>query len=116
MTAGLELLKSSSSKSRYELFYWENLERNASSEVEYIIAKSAQCVPLEVKAGISGKMKSLRVFMKKKNIKVGLRSSLENFGLLEVYDTMEGGSEIERTIGIIPIYAIWNLPNLNLPE
>lgn len=120
MTAGLELLKSSNPKNRYDLFYWENLDRNASSEIEYVIAKSATCVPLEVKSGVSGKMKSLRFFLKKKNLHVGLRTSLENFGCLHVRDNVEpestGGEDvIERLIGIIPLYALWNLPNVSLP-
>lgn len=121
LTAGLELLKASNPKSRYDLFYWENLERNTTSEVEYVIAKSAICVPIEVKAGTTGKMKSLRVFLKKKNLTVGLRSSLENFGCLNVTDGPEQPTEeikestLERIIGIIPLYALWNLSNLSLP-
>ncbi len=35
-------------QSKYDLFYWENLDRNATSEVEYVIAKSARCIPIEV--------------------------------------------------------------------
>lgn len=119
MTVGLELLKSSNPKNRYELFYWQNLERNATSEVEYVIAKYGACVPLEVKAGVTGKMKSLRVFLEKKKLKIGLRTSLENFGKLTVMEKesseKENSSLFKHTIGIIPLYAIWNLPNLPLP-
>lgn len=114
MTAGLELVKLSSPKSRYELFYWENLERNATAEVEYVIAKNAVCVPLEIKSGVSGKMKSLRLFMNKKNLEVGIRSSLENFGVLKIEDRQDDTSIVERKIGIIPLYALWNLPSLQL--
>lgn len=116
LTAGLELMKSSNPQSRYELFYWENLERNATSEVEYVIAKSAKCLPIEVKAGTSGKMKSLRLFMNKKNISAGIRCSLENFGLLEVSDNDETGHKVCRTIGILPLYAVWRLSDLPLPD
>lgn len=115
LTAGLELMKSSNPQSRYELFYWENMERNATSEVEYVIAKNARCLPIEVKSGTSGKMKSLRLFMKKKNLVSGIRSSLENFGLLEVSDTDETGHQVNRTIGILPLYAVWRLSDLPLP-
>lgn len=47
LTAELELIKSSNPQSKYELFYWENLEKNATSEVEYIIAKNARCLPVQ---------------------------------------------------------------------
>lgn len=116
LTVGLELLKSFSPQSKYELFYWENLERNATSEVEYVIAKNAKCLPIEVKAGTSGKMKSLRFFMNKKNLTTGIRCSLENFGLLEVSDTDETGRQVGRSIGILPLYAVWRLYDISLPD
>ena len=116
LTAGLELMKSSNPQSRYELFYWENLERNATSEVEYVIAKNARCLPIEVKAGTSGKMKSLRYFMNRKNLVTGIRCSLENFGLLEVSDIAETGHQVSRKIGILPLYAVWRLSDMPLPD
>lgn len=116
LTVGLELLKSFSPQSKYELFYWENLERNATSEVEYVIAKNAKCLPIEVKSGTSGKMKSLRFFMNKKNLTTGIRCSLENFGLLEVSDTDETGYQVGRSIGILPLYAVWRLSDISLPD
>lgn len=116
LTVGLELLKSFSPQSKYELFYWENLERNATSEVEYVIAKNAKCLPIEVKAGTSGKMKSLRFFMNKKNLTTGIRCSLENFGLLEVSDTDETGRQVGRSIGILPLYAVWRISDISLPN
>lgn len=116
LTAGLELMKSSNPQSKYELFYWENLDRNATSEVEYVIAKNAKCLPIEVKAGTSGKMKSLRLFMNRKDIATGIRCSLENFGRLKVSDTDETGHQVSRTIGTLPLYAIWRLSDLQLPD
>ncbi len=116
LTVGLELLKSANPQSKYDLFYWENLERNATSEVEYVIAKNAICLPIEVKAGTSGKMKSLRLFMNKKDLTVGIRSSLENFGVLEVSDAKDSGQSIRRVIGILPLYAVWRLPDLPFPN
>lgn len=116
LTVGLELMKSSNPQSKYELFYWENLERNATSEVEYVIAKNTKCLPIEVKAGTSGKMKSLRLFMNMKELANGIRCSLENFGLLEVSDTDKTGHQVNRTIGIIPLYGVWRLSDLPLPD
>lgn len=116
LTVGLELMKSSNPRNKYDLFYWENQDRNTTSEVEYIIAKNASCLPIEVKAGTSGKMKSLRFFMKKKGITTGIRCSLENFGLLEVSDTDDFGQHVNRGIGILPLYAVWRLPDITLPK
>ena len=43
-------------------------------------------MPIECKAGTSGKMKSLRLFMRNKHLNDAYRYSLENFALLENQD------------------------------
>lgn len=104
MTVGWELVKYSSARIQHDLYYWENLDRGATAEVDYLTACDLKVLPIEVKSGISGKMKSLRLFMEKKRLSKGVRTSLENFGRIE--------SEINGTtlmIDIIPLYAISNL-------
>lgn len=96
MTAGLELLKYSSPTQRHDLYYWQNLSRGAQAEVDYVIVKDMKAVPLEVKAGTIGSMKSMYRFMADKHLEYGIRTSLENFGALDKVD-------------IIPLYALSNL-------
>jgi predicted AAA+ superfamily ATPase len=98
MVAGLEQIKYASPKRKYPLYYWENLAKGTTAEVDYILSRDMQIVPLEVKAGTSGKMKSLRIFMEKKKITRAIRCSLENFSRLE-----------NDGIDIIPLYALSNL-------
>ena len=100
MVAGCEIIKYLKPNIKQDLYYWENLNKNASSEVDYILSYNMQIVPLEIKAGIGGKMKSLRYFMEKKQIKYAIRSSLENFSRLD-----------NEGIDIIPLYALSNLFN-----
>lgn len=104
LSVGLELLKASNVRHRYELHYWENLSNGTTSEVDYVIPYDMKVLPIEVKSGTSGKMKSLRLFMQKKDISKAVRTSLENFNIL-TYD--DNGTP--REIDIIPIYAIGNL-------
>ena len=104
LSVGWELVKAAPFRSRYELFYWENLAKGTSSEVDYVIPRDMEILPIEVKAGTSGKMKSLRLFMEKKKLSQAVRTSLENFGLLS-FDAENSHSEIS----IIPIYAIGRL-------
>ncbi len=54
--------------------------------------------------------------MNKKGITAGVRSSLENFGILEVSDTDAAEQPVRRVIGILPLYAVWRLPDLPLPD
>lgn len=101
LSVGWELVKSADMRHRYELYYWENLSNGTTSEVDYVIPYNMKILPVEVKSGTSGKMKSLRLFLQKKKIDRAVRTSLENFSKLIYEDT---GSV--REISIIPIYAI----------
>lgn len=105
LSAGWELVKAAAYRMPYELYYWENLANGATSEVDYVMPYNLKVLPVEVKAGTSGKMKSLRLFMQKKNLTQAVRTSLENFGTI-IYDDSDG---TQRTISIIPIFAIGRL-------
>lgn len=62
-------------------------------------------MPLEIKSGVTGKMKSMRFFLQKKNIQTGKRCSLENFGTLQ-YNDSDGDTETTRTIFVHPLYCM----------
>lgn len=106
MVVGWEMVKYSSPRVRHDLFYWENTDKGTSSEVDYIIMRDGKVLPIEVKSGVSGKMKSLRLFMKKKGIDKAIRMSLENFGKLSAVDNV---TNMNMQINIVPLYAISNL-------
>lgn len=95
---GWEIIKSTNPRMKHELFYWENLSKGATAEVDYVFPYNMEVLPIEVKSGTSGKMKSLRMFMEAKDLHLAVRTSLENFGLLQLPDS--------RRIVIIPLYAI----------
>lgn len=110
MVVGWELIKGASSRTQQDLYYWENLSRGATSEVDFIITRNMEILPIEVKSGVTGKMKSLRVFIEKKGLSKGVRCSLENFGTI-CYTTNEG---VEIAISIIPIFAIGQIYDIKL--
>jgi predicted AAA+ superfamily ATPase len=102
---GLELLKASSCYTRQELFCWQRSANPGSSngtgfrgnaQIDFVIQKGSDIIPIEVKAGTQGGMQSLRLFMKEKHIKKGVRTSLENFGC---YDDID----------VYPLYAICSI-------
>lgn len=64
---------------RPELYYWHREARNSSAEVDFVVQRGDQVVPIEVKAGGTGRMKSLHMFMEEKKSARGLRLSLEDF-------------------------------------
>ena len=107
MVLGWELVKYNNPRSQHELYYWENTAEGTRSEVDYIIARDLKVMPIECKAGVSGKMKSLYEFMRQKQLTDAVRCSLENFGQLENRDKKADGAM--RHVKIIPLYAISNL-------
>lgn len=58
-----------------EIYYWENTERSSSAEIDFLVDLLGKRIPIEVKAGSTGRLKSLRQFMEKKRIKLGVRIS-----------------------------------------
>jgi len=93
---GLELLKATSPYEMAQLYYWQREEKNAHAEVDYVLQRGQNVVPLEVKSGKQGKMQSLYLFLKEKELPGGYRTSLENYA--------EYGK-----IKVIPLYAIKNI-------
>ena len=110
MVAGWEILKSLSPRTSHDLYYWENTSEGATSEVDYLISRDMIVIPVEVKAGVTGKMKSLRLFMRRKHLLLGKRCSLENFGVIEFTDSGDDvNPEILKRIQIHPLYCLSTL-------
>lgn len=96
MVTGLELLKYGTPTRRDNLYYWQDLAPGRQAEVDYVTVRNMQVIPIEVKAGLKGAMKSMYQFLDAKHLSRGIRTSLENFGKLEKLD-------------IVPLYAISNI-------
>lgn len=107
LLAGLEMLHYRTPNIRHELHYWVRTVKNSLAEVDYITSKNMQVLPVEIKAGTQGGMKSLWIFMREKSICHAVRCSLENFGTLHYSD--KEANNTERTVEICPLYAISKL-------
>ena len=103
MIAGLELLRYRTPNMRHELFYWVRKAKNAQAEVDYLATYKSEVLPIEVKAGTQGGMKSLWQFMREKKLKNAIRASLENFDVFTYTDTEE---EAIRTVWVCPLFAL----------
>ena len=92
---GTELMKAAPVYEKSELYCWHREEAGSNAEVDYVIQKGNEIIPVEVKASKKGSMQSLRQFLALKKRPYGIRTSLENFceyGDIQVY----------------PLYAIKN--------
>ncbi|NDV63711.1 ATP-binding protein [Bacteroides sp. 224] len=102
--AGLEILRYQSPNIRHDLFYWLRQAKNSQAEIDYLTSHKQSVVPVEVKAGTQGGMKSLWLFMREKKLMKGIRCSLENFGAFDYIDNEANGAV--RHVCICPLYAI----------
>jgi len=66
---GNELIKYFSETSQKDIYYWHRENRASNAEVDYVIQKGAEIIPIEVKSGVKGKMQSLRLFLSERKIK-----------------------------------------------
>lgn len=110
MLAGLEYLHYLSPNIRHEQYYWVRQAKNSLAEIDYVLPFQSQVVPMEVKAGKQGGMKSLWEFMRDKKLTQAIRCSLENFSSFDYIDEKSDG--VLRHVTICPLYAISLMPNL----
>ena len=103
MVAGLELLRYRTPNIRHELYYWQRQAKNSLAEIDYLTSYKSTVLPIEVKAGTRGGMKSLWQFMREKKLTTAIRCSLENFGEFSYTDTETGDV---RNVGICPLFAM----------
>lgn len=112
LLAGLEILRYQSPNTRQEMYYWTRQAKNSLAEIDYVTVWKQRILPIEVKAGTQGGMKSLWSFMRSKGLTSAIRCSLENFGTFDYIDNEDGGAV--RHVGVCPLYAISMMQQLAL--
>ena len=96
MFVGTELVKQQNNRLPAELYYWQREKEGSTAEIDYLIQREQNIVPVEVKAGTKGAMQSMFLFLEEKQRKLGIRCSMENFGKFQ-------------NIEIYPLYAVGNI-------
>lgn len=107
MIAGLEMLHYMTPNIHHELFYWTRQAKSSLAEIDYLSVYGGKVLPVEVKAGTQGGMKSLWLFMREKKLHEAIRCSLENFGEIGYTDVLDDGAQ--RHVTIYPLYALSRL-------
>ncbi|MFH0791131.1 MAG: DUF4143 domain-containing protein, partial [Candidatus Omnitrophota bacterium] len=65
------------------LFFWARDKKNSSAEVDYVVVVDSLILPVEVKAGKTGTLKSLKLFIEEKDVSFGIRFSQEKLSLYD---------------------------------
>lgn len=81
------------------MFYWRRDMKNSMAEVDFVTNIGSTIIPIEVKSGKTGRLKSLRLFMEAHDSQFGMRISQRPLG-------------IDSGIVSIPFYLISELSRL----
>jgi predicted AAA+ superfamily ATPase len=99
-----------------ELFYWLNESKNANAEVDFVVSQGNLIMPVEVKAGKSGSLKSLHLFCGLRHLGQAVRFDLSPPSRQEIRTSVMGkmGSNLESRyiLHSMPLYAFEKLPEL----
>jgi predicted AAA+ superfamily ATPase len=60
---------------RSSLYYWTRQAKSSSAEVDFLIPCRSRVLPVEVKSGKTGSLKSMQQFLKKSDLKIGIKIS-----------------------------------------
>jgi len=82
-----------------KLFFWEREKHSSSAEVDFVITAGQHIIPVEVKAGKQGHLKSIIQFMKEKKSILGIRISQQPLSL-------------KNGILSVPFYMVEHIPRL----
>ena len=99
---GQEILASTNS----ELYYWARDASGSSAETDYLIEKQNKVVPVEVKSGKSGSLKSLHLLLK-------TYSNVEN---AFVFSDRNYGQIPEQKITFLPLYFVASAVAIDSPK
>jgi hypothetical protein len=96
---GQELLSYATPYETPQLYFWMRDKKGSTAEIDYITTVDSTIIPIEVKSGATGKLKSLHLFMEEKNAPIGIRIS-------------QAPLSYHDKILSIPFYLIREIPRL----
>lgn len=114
---GQHLIDILSTSLNRELTYWLREGRSNNAEVDFILALDGQIVPIEVKSGATGSLKSLHQFVGEKNVPLAIRfdaglPSTQTISTRIVKDKKY--INVRYELVSLPMYLVERLPDLQL--
>ena len=101
---GQELICYACPDNKAELHFWKRREKNSSAEVDYLVQKGEQILPIEVKSGHGKTLRSLRLFLETHpKSSFGIRFSALDYSLIDNLDSR-------------PLYAVASLAHESQKE
>lgn len=93
------------------LWYWQR-GGGRPGEIDHLLQMGHRIIPLELKAGPTGSMKSLHQFMNEKQLSLAVRVDTSPPGLQNVSVKTTHGDPAEYQLINLPHYLLWNLRSI----
>ena len=113
---GQHLLYSHPYYEKPELFYWNREAKSSSAEIDYLLTIDSTIVPVEVKGGKTGTLKSLQVFIAEKKSKVALRFNTSIPVLSEQTTRIVNKDDCDYLFISLPLYLVCQAERLVLEK
>jgi hypothetical protein len=104
--AGQHLLYSDEPYRKPELYYWVREAKSSSAELDYMISSGSKVIPIEIKAGKTGRLKSLHQFIKEKGGDLAVRINLDKPSIFQDSKPLPDGQSVEYRLLSIPFYLM----------
>lgn len=89
-----------------QLYCWMRQKRNTSAEVDFLFQMGINIVPVEVKAGKTGRLKSLHVFIGEKKRNFAIRFNADVPSLLDMQTSVAGKPTCNFRLLSLPLYLV----------
>ena len=107
---GQQLLCAAPGFAEPQLFYWAREARNANAEVDFVISRQQEILPVEVKAGKTGTLRSTFQLLREKGRRRAVRFHTGSPALEEIKLPGEAGMTVQLLS--LPLYAVGQLDRL----
>ena len=97
---------------RNPLYFWVREEKGASSELDFLMQVANRLVPVEVKSGSHGSLKSLHQFLHRSGTAFGIRICNRPPQVEDHLLNTPDGSRLRYKLLTIPFYLAFRLPEL----
>ncbi len=94
------------------LYYWNREKATSTAEVDYVIQHEDRVVPVEVKSGTTGSLKSLREFIKEKKSSLAVRVNSDKPSLCFAEIAEGSGGSHQYKLISVPFYLLGQIHRL----
>ncbi len=94
------------------LFYWSRDKKGSEAELDYIVNLQQHIIPVEVKSGKSGTLKSLHTFLHEKDLHIAVRVNTNLPLITQDAITMSTGVKLQYKLISLPLYLVGQMYRL----